>query len=90
MLPILTAVLFIAVANGEIHVIMTKDLLSKYETQKSQSRLQMDLNTHPSIVEGKNWKPGKTRISFFVLKFSSFILQATCSQKLCISSAQID
>ena len=59
MLPIFTAVLLMAVAHGEINVIMTEDLLSKYETQKS-----MDLNTHPSIVEGKNLEPGKTRIIF--------------------------
>ena len=59
MLPIFTAVLLMAVAHGEINVIMTEDLLSQYETKKS-----MDLNPPSSIVEGKNLEPGKTRIIF--------------------------
>ena len=76
MLPIFTAVLLIAVAHGELNVIMSEDLLSQYETKNS-----MDRNPPSAIVEGKNLEPGKTRI---------IILQATYSQKLCISSAQID
>ena len=46
---------------------MTPQLATLYETQNLESGVAMNMDTlsDPLIVEDKDWKQGKTKISFF-------------------------